>query len=148
MDVSKTAVSGGIADENGKIATVAKSKDAQFFKEMSYVVGITDIVKALGQFEKVVSAAGGLKNLLTADGLKKIAENKQLMTDMRADASGNLQTIVDSGPAAWDFLTKNPEVKTIVLNTATPGKVVFTGTNKAVVVKELPTAKTISDFVK
>jgi len=148
MDVSKTAVSVGIADENGKIAAVAKSKDAQFFKEMSYVVGITDIAKALGQFEKVVSAAGGLKNLLTPGGLKKIAENKQLMNDMRSDASGNLQTIVDSGPAAWDFLAKNPEVKTIVLDTATPGKVVFTGTDKEAVIKEPATVKAINDFVQ
>ena len=148
MDVSKTAVSVGIADENGKIAAIAKSKDAQFFKEMSYVVGITDIAKALGQFEKVVSAAGGLKNLLTPGGLKKIAENKQLMNDMRSDASGNLQTIVDSGPAAWDFLAKNPEVKTIVLDTATPGKVVFTGTDKEAVIKEPATVKAINDFVQ
>ena len=148
MEVSETAVKVGIADEDGGVAAIAKAKEAQFFEEMSFVVGITDIAKALGQFGKVVDAAGGLKNFLTADGLKKIAENKQLMTDMRADASGNLQTIVDSGPAAWDFLTKNPEVKTIVLNTATPGKIVLTGTNKTVAVKELPTAKTISDFVK
>lgn len=115
---------------------------------MSYVVGITDIAKALGQFGKIVDAAGGLKNLLTTDGLKKIAGNADLMKDMKTDASGNLQTIVDSGPAAWDFLTKNPEVKTVILDTATPGKVVFTGTNKAVAVKELPAAKTISDFVR
>lgn len=148
MDVSKTAVSVGIADENGRIAAIAKSKDAQFFKEMSYVVGITDIAKALGQFEKVVSTAGGLKNLLTPGGLKKIAENKQLMADMKSDASGNLQTIVDSGPAALDFLTKNPEVKTIVMDTATPGKVVFTGTDKEVVIKEPSTTKAISDLVQ
>ena len=148
MDVSKTAVNVGIADENGKIAAIAKAKDAQFFKEMSYVVGITDIVKALGQFEKVVSAAGGLKKLLTADGLKKIAENKQLMTDMKSDVSGNLQTIVDSGPAAWDFYTKNLEAKTIVLDTDTPGKVVFKSVSEALAVKELPTTIAISDYIK
>lgn len=148
MDVSKTAVSVGIADENGPVAAIAKAKDAQFFKEMSYVVAITDIAKALGQFEKVASAAGGVKNLLTPGGLKKIAENKQLINDMKSDASGNLQTIVDSGPAAWDFLTKNPEVKTVVLDTATPGKIVLTGTDKEAVIKGPVTAKAINDFVQ
>lgn len=148
MDVSGTAVSVGIADKDGGVATIAKAKEAQFLKQMSLVVGITDVAKALGQFRKIVDAAGGLKNLLTADGLKKIAGNTELMKDMKTDTSGNLQTIVDSGPAVWDFLTKNPEVKTIVLDTATPGKVVLTGTDKAVATKDLPTAKTVSDFVK
>lgn len=148
MDVSGTAVSVGIADKEGGVATIAKAKEAQFFKEMSLVVGITDVAKALGQFGKVVDAAGGLKNLLTADGLKKIAGNAELMKDMKTDASGNLQTIVDSGPAAWDFLTKNPEATTVVMGAQKPGKLVLTGANKAVAVKKLLTIKAISNYAR
>lgn len=151
MDASQTAVDIGIADPEGgewSVAAIAKAKEAPFFKKASIVVGITDITKAVGQFTKVAEAAGGVKKLLTADGLKKISQNAEVMKELKENVSGNLQTTVDSGSATREFLTNNPDVNTVVVDAASSGKVVLTGTNKAIAVKELPTAKAVSDFVR
>lgn len=148
MEVSETAVNIGVADKNGAVASIANAKDAEFFKNMSLVVGVMDPLKAVGQLQKVMNAAGGLKNLLTSDGLKKIVGNKALINDMKADASGNLQTIVDSGPKTWELIMGNPEAKTLILDASKPGAPVVVSDQKPVVIQSLPTEAEISAFIQ
>ena len=148
MDVAETAVKVGIADKDGYTAAVAGAKEAAFFKEMSLIVGIMDPLKAYGQFQKISTAAGGVKNLMSPEGLKKVAANKTLIADLKTDVPGNLQIIAESGPKSWDFFTSYDQVKSLLFDTKMPGQVLFKGDQHAVGIADIVKNKLLSLYIQ